>query len=104
MPISGYGSGYGFPRRATPAACPPPGKRRQIARGLQLSEWLTRARSSSPPARLVLSGRIIEQAANWADVSVVKTAARSHRAGAGGSILSSVSASLDQRIASPPSP
>jgi hypothetical protein len=37
---------------------------------LQLSEWLTQARGSSPAARLVLSGRIIEQAANWADVSV----------------------------------
>ncbi|MDT7790277.1 MAG: hypothetical protein QOF58_8696, partial [Pseudonocardiales bacterium] len=37
---------------------------------LQLSRWLTEARISSPPARLVLSGRILEQAANWAAVSV----------------------------------
>jgi hypothetical protein len=37
---------------------------------LQLSQWLTEARGSSPAARLVLSGRIIEQAANWAGVSV----------------------------------
>lgn len=33
---------------------------------LQLSKWLAAARDSSPPARLVLSGRIIEQTANWA--------------------------------------
>ncbi len=33
---------------------------------LQLSKWLSGARESSPPARLVLSGRIIEQTANWA--------------------------------------
>jgi hypothetical protein len=37
---------------------------------LQLSQWLTEARGSSPTARLVLSGRIIEQVANWAGVSV----------------------------------
>lgn len=37
---------------------------------LQLSDWLTQARRSSPPARLVLSGRIIEQAAGWAGISV----------------------------------
>lgn len=37
---------------------------------LQLSKWLTAARDASPPARLVLSGRVIEQAANWADVGV----------------------------------
>ena len=33
---------------------------------LQLAKWLAAARDSSPPARLVLSGRIIEQTANWA--------------------------------------
>lgn len=37
---------------------------------LQLSQWMTEARGSSPPARLVLSGRLLEQAANWARVSV----------------------------------
>jgi hypothetical protein len=37
---------------------------------LQLSQWLTEARGSSPPARLVLSGRIIEQTANWAAIPV----------------------------------
>lgn len=37
---------------------------------LQLSQWLTEARGSSSPARLVLSGRIIEQAANWAGLAV----------------------------------
>lgn len=37
---------------------------------MQLSQWLTEARGSSPPARLVLSGRIIEQTANWPALSV----------------------------------
>jgi hypothetical protein len=37
---------------------------------LELARWLTVARGSSPPGRLVLSGRILEQVANWAAVSV----------------------------------
>jgi hypothetical protein len=37
---------------------------------LELSKWLATARDASLPARLVLSGRIIEQAANWADLGV----------------------------------
>lgn len=37
---------------------------------LELSRWLASARAGAPPARLVLSGRIIEQAANWAAVQI----------------------------------
>jgi len=42
----------------------------RVHAAMQLPQWLSRSRPASPPARLVLSGRIIEQAANWADVSV----------------------------------
>jgi hypothetical protein len=42
----------------------------RLHEALQLSEWLAQARRSSPPARLVLSGRILEQTANWAGVPV----------------------------------
>ena len=42
----------------------------RLHEALQLSHWLTQARNASPPARLVLSGRIIEQAANWAGMTV----------------------------------
>lgn len=37
---------------------------------LQLSKWLANARDSPAPARLVLSGRILEQTANWAGLKV----------------------------------
>jgi hypothetical protein len=47
-----------------------PVKDDRIHAALQLSEWLAQARRSPPPARLVLSGRIIEQTANWACVPV----------------------------------
>ena len=42
----------------------------QLHAALELSQWLTEARRAPAPARLVLSGRVIEQSANWADVSV----------------------------------
>ena len=42
----------------------------QLHAALQLAQWLSEARGTPPPARLVLSGRIIEQAANWADTTV----------------------------------
>jgi hypothetical protein len=39
---------------------------------LRLSKWLSEARTASPAARLVLSGRVLEQVARWTDLSVPK--------------------------------
>lgn len=39
---------------------------------LELAQWLNRSRIAPAPARLVLAGRIIEQAANWAGVQVAE--------------------------------
>lgn len=38
----------------------------ELHAALQLNKWLSDARRTAPPARLVLAGRILEQAANWA--------------------------------------
>lgn len=40
----------------------------RLREALQLGQWLHDARLTSPPARLVLSGRIVEQCARWADL------------------------------------
>lgn len=40
----------------------------RLREALQLSDWLTQTRRASPPARLVLSMRIIEQTANWSHI------------------------------------
>ncbi|MDA0161339.1 hypothetical protein OM076_13760 [Solirubrobacter ginsenosidimutans] len=42
---------------------------RRLRAALQLNQWLHDARRTGPPARLVLSSRIIEQCARWADLS-----------------------------------
>ena len=37
---------------------------------LQLGQWIDTARDAPPTARIVLSGRVLEQAANWANLSI----------------------------------
>jgi hypothetical protein len=41
---------------------------RRLRSALQLAQWLHDARLTAPPARLVLSSRIIEQCAGWAEL------------------------------------